>query len=405
MKFLINKSVLGTENNFIISDDEFIVQNHNKDNIWTIDKNEESIKSITLISSLNLLKIPQIYTSTHQRQFEILGVKNPNWVLSLGKQNFKNYISKIKKYVSNEFSEINSNAYYSTTFIEGRQTLFKLSEPNICMETLARHKKAADVRNLKLLQSFADCKKTKYSQSSSVTGRLSVMSGPNILHLKREHRDILVSRYGKEGAIIQLDFKSLEPRILALLQKDNVPNDIYSDIVSFIGKNIDRDLVKKATLATIYGMSRYNLATMLNIKDTKEIIEKINEYFGISLFQKSLIIDLAKNKKIQNFYGRNIFVEQGNEHLLVNYFTQSTGVDVSLVGFNQIIDNIKKQDLSIEPIFVLHDALILDVHKNSIKQLKNIIKDGIIIPGFNNNKFPLELSLFYKRIKNDTTLT
>ena len=49
MKFLINKSVLGTENNFIISDDEFIVQNHNKDNIWTVDKNEESIKSITLI--------------------------------------------------------------------------------------------------------------------------------------------------------------------------------------------------------------------------------------------------------------------------------------------------------------------------------------------------------------------
>ena len=190
-----------------------------------------------------------------------------------------------------------------------------------------------------------------------------------------------------------------------MLQKDNVPNDIYSDIVSFIGKNIDRDLVKKATLATIYGMSRYNLATMLNIKDTKEIIEKINEYFGISLFQKSLIIDLAKNKKIQNFYGRNIFVEQGNEQLLVNYFTQSTGVDVSLVGFNQIIDNIKKQCLSIEPIFVLHDALILDVHKNSIKQLKNIIKGGIIIPGFNNNKFPLELSLFYKRIKNDTTLT
>lgn len=230
-----------------------------------------------------------------------------------------------------------------------------------------------------------------------MTGRLSIESGPNILHLKREHRDIFVSRFGEDGAILQVDFKSLEPRILALLQKDDVPNDIYTDIVKFIGKDIDRDLVKKATLATIYGMSRYNLATMLKVDNTKEIIEKINEYFGISLFQKSLSIDLAENKKIQNFYGRNIFVEQGNEHLLVNYFTQSTGVDVSLMGFNQIIDNIKKEELNIDPVFILHDALILDVHKDSVKQLKNIIQDGIIIPGFKNNRFPLELSLFYKR--------
>ena len=273
------------------------------------------------------------------------------------------------------------------------------------METLVHNKKTADVRNMKLLQSFAQNKEIKYSQSASVTGRISVSSGPNILHLKREHRNILVSRYGSDGAILQVDFKSLEPRILALLQKDNVPDDIYSDIVKFIGKDINRDLVKKATLATIYGMSRYNLATMLKVKDTKEIVEKINEYFGIPLFQKSLIIDLADNNKIQNFYGRNIFVDQGNEHLLVNYFTQSTGVDVSLVGFNQIIDNIKKEMLNIEPIFVLHDALILDVHKDIFKQLKNIVRDGIIVPGFKHNKFPLELSLFYKRIKNDTAHT
>ena len=197
----------------------------------------------------------------------------------------------------------------------------------------------------------------------------------------------------------------MEPRILALLQKDDVPDDIYSDIVKFIGKDINRDLVKKATLATIYGMSRYNLATMLKVKDTKEIVEKINEYFGIPLFQKSLIIDLADNNKIQNFYGRNIFVEQDNEHLLINYFTQSTGVDVSLIGFNKIIDDIKKEELNVDPIFIIHGALILEVHKDSVKQLKNIIRDGIIIPGFKHNKFPLELSLFYKKDKNDTTLT
>ena len=405
MKFLIHNSALGSKNHFVINDNEFITQNHNNENLWSIDKYDESVKSLTLISALNSHNQPQISAKVQQKPFDILGVKSPNWILSLGKQNFKDYVAKIKKYVENELVFISSNPYYSTTFIEGRQSLFKLSQYNICMETLACHKKTTDIRNLKLLQSFANNQKVKYSQSSSVTGRLSVRSGPNILHLKREHRDILTSRHGADGAILQVDFKSLEPRILALLQKDDVPDDIYSDIVKFIGKDINRDLVKKATLATIYGMSRYNLATMLKVKDTKEIVEKINEYFGIPLFQKSLIIDLADNNKIQNFYGRNIFVEQGNEHLLINYFTQSTGVDVSLVGFNQIIDNIKKEELNVDPIFILHDALILDVHKDSVKQLKNMIRDGIIIPGFKHNRFPLELSLFYKRTKNDTALT
>jgi hypothetical protein len=397
VKFLIHNSALGSNNHFVINGDEFVTQNHNNENLWSIDKCDESIKCLTLISALNFHDLPQISNDVQQKPFDLLGVKSPNWILSLGKQNFKDYIVKAKEYVENELKFMSDNPYYSTTFIEGRQSLFKLSQYNICMETLAYHKKAAGIRNIKLLQSFANNKKVKYSQSSSVTGRLSVKSGPNILHLKREHRNILTSRHGADGAILQIDFKSLEPRILALLQKDDVPDDIYSDIVKFIGKDINRDLVKKATLATIYGMSRYNLATMLKIKDTKEIVEKINEYFGIPLFQKSLIIDLADNNKIQNFYGRNIFVEQDNEHLLINYFTQSTGVDVSLVGFNQIIDDIKKEEINVDPIFILHDALILDVHKDSVKQLKNIIRGGIMVPGFKHNKFPLELSLFYKK--------
>lgn len=404
MKFQIHKNILGTNRHFMIDNDVFTARADLDSDIWTID-NHSTPKSLSLISFLNNRKIPQISNETQRKPFELLDIKNPNWVLSLGKQNFKNYIENIKLYVKKELDYFAANPYYTTTFIDGRQSLFKLLQHDICMETLAYHVNTADIRNSKLLQSFTNNQKIKYSQSSSITGRLSVEAGPNILHLKREHRDILKSRYGNEGAILQIDFKSLEPRILALLQKDEVPNDIYSDIVKFIGHDIGRDLVKKATLATIYGMSRYNLATMLNTNNTKEIVEKINEYFGISLFQKSLSIDRSENNKIQNLYGRNIFVDQGNEHLLINYFTQSTGVDVSLLGFNQIIDDIKREALKAEPIFILHDALIVDVHKDSVKQLKNIIRDGIIIPGFNDNKFPLDLSLFYKRIKNDTTPT
>ena len=96
MKFLINKSVLGSKSHFVISDNEFISQNHNNENLWSIDKCDESIKSLTLVSSLNSRTIPQISNEIHKKQFDLLGVKDPNWILSLGKQNFKEYIRKIK---------------------------------------------------------------------------------------------------------------------------------------------------------------------------------------------------------------------------------------------------------------------------------------------------------------------
>jgi DNA polymerase I-like protein with 3'-5' exonuclease and polymerase domains len=352
-----------------------------------------------VVSIINNRRPPTITSELHEKAFEQLGVTNINWPLTLGIERFKEFIDQSRKYVSFEENFIIENEYYSGTFIDGRSVLFSLEDYLVDTIVLKRHLKNTDVRNLKLLNEFRRQEKIKYTQTASVTGRLSVASGPNILHLKREHRDILTSRHGTDGAIIQLDFKSLEPRILALIRQDDVPDDLYTDISTMCNNNIDRELAKKATLAIIYGMSRNNLGNLLRVGNANEIFNHISDYFGIRHLHDALLNSIDNSGLIQNFYGRNIYVDKESEHLLVNYFTQSTGVDVSLLGFRQIIDSIKKEELTISPLFVLHDALILDVHKNSIKHLKNMIKDGIMIPGFKQNKFPLDLSLFFKRTK------
>ena len=399
MEFSVSKNALNTSYDFIVTDDTF-TSTSEKHNNWSVD-NCSTRKSLDVVSIINGRSVPTIVNELHDKAFDCLGITNPNWPLSLGKVHFKRYIEEVKEYAEKELKFIDKNTYYSEEFLTGRSVLFDLQDYTIDRFKLKRHLETTDVRNMKLLNEFRRQEKIVYTQTASVTGRLSIRSGPNILHLKREHRDILQSSYGDDGAVIQIDFKSLEPRILALIKTDNVPDDLYTDISNMCENKIDRNLAKKATLAIIYGMSRNNLSNLLRTGNSDEIFDHISEYFGIRHLHDALLssIDDETNSHIQNFYGRNIYVDKTNDHLLVNYFTQSTGVDVSLLGFRQIIDNIKKEELTIKPLFVLHDALILDVHKNSIKQLKNIIRGGIMIPGFKQNRFPLDLSLFYKRTK------
>jgi hypothetical protein len=403
VEFVISKNILGTKKDFIVQDDTFTVTSEHT-NEWSVD-GCSTLKSLDVVSIINKRSAPKITSEIHANAYSQLGVDKINWVHALGLENFKRFVDATREYAEKEQNFIKENNYYSDEFLTGRSVLFDLEEYTIDTLALKNHIKNSDVRNLKLLNEFRRQEKIKYTQTASITGRLSVKSGPNILHLKREHRNILQSKHGSDGAIVQLDFKSLEPRILALVKQDDVPVDLYTDISVMCNNSIDRELAKKATLAIIYGMSRGNLNNLLRVNNSDEIFNHISDYFGIRNLHDALVNSIDDNGVIQNLYGRNIYTSKENDHLFVNYFTQSTGVDVSLLGFRQIIDNIKKEELTIDPLFVLHDALILDVHKNSIKQLKNITKDGIIIPGFKHNRFPIDLSLFYKGIKNDTAST
>ena len=71
----------------------------------------------------------------------------------------------------------------------------------------------------------------------------------------------------------------------------------------------------------------------------------------------------------------------------MNHYLQSTGVDVSLESFRWIIDKLKTEKINAIPIFVIHDAIILDV-KSGVDRIKDIVSDGIPIQKL-NKKFPV----------------
>lgn len=81
-------------------------------------------------------------------------------------------------------------------------------------------------------------------------------------------------------------------------------------------------------------------------------------------------------KFVTNFYGRRVKTETA--HTLVNHYVQSTAVDVAMLGFLNILDyvaEIGKED-EIVPMFILHDALVLDIHENSFSMINGLCKLG-----------------------------
>ena len=72
-------------------------------------------------------------------------------------------------------------------------------------------------------------------------------------------------------------------------------------------------------------------------------------------------------------------------------YIQSTAVDVALQGFEQICDAAQAID-GVDPIAVVHDAIWLDVHRDCVKQVKQLKELGARIPDFEID-FPLGVEL------------
>ena len=234
-----------------------------------------------------------------------------------------------------------------------------------------------------------------YDQSSSATGRLTIKKGPNILTLNREYRDILISRY-EGGQILNIDFVSLEPRILYGINKGQPPEDIYSTISSelFDGE-VARKTIKAATIGTIYGLSSRKFASMIGEDDlvkAAEILRGVRHFFKLSKLSSKLVIENKETGSISNFYGRPLVPgEKATSNILVSHYVQSTGVDVSLMGFNSLIKKFKSESLDCCPIFIIHDAILVDAHPAHVSKIKSIAKEGLNIPGF-DFKFPIDVS-------------
>ncbi len=282
---------------------------------------------------------------------------------------------------------------YIENLLNQEKVYEKLSEYKIDMLTLNLYKRLEKNDGLKeLLESFKnEIPKIRYTRSNIVSGRLSIVKGPRLINLPKKYRNILKSRFAY-GEICMIDFVSLEPRVARYVVGESAGKDIYQDVCDKMEFQVDRSVMKRAVISILYGGGE-NLEIGELSPDKIEIIRKsLHEYFNIKY-----LLELAMKRDEWGFYrsywGRPIhWGEDVRLNQVLNGYIQSSAVDVALNGFLKLTQEF---DEGIRPLFFIHDAMFVDVKKDSKQNLVNIVNQG-----YNCNSlghFPLNLELISER--------
>ena len=399
MMICVNSEFLGTRQHLIyqVDDGEYCWSSQIPEKAWVFGC-QNSLYSLDVLFDLLGIEKPEIAVQSHVRSFKILSA-NENidipWHQVLPPHEFRQLIFRLLTGLENTLRGFASTDYMET-FVAKRSLLTRLTRAHVdrpLLSSYLRDEENSTVRST--LRSFIPANDSiaqavVYNQANTVTGRLTIESGPQVLTLPKKYRNILTSRY-PGGSIMQVDFTSLEPRVARLATGLQAEDDVYIQLSrDLFGSSLQRDEVKIAVLCALYGVSQRRLSKMLGAGfHASTIIREIKEFFGIPELIKNLKNQLIVNHKIKNHFGRIIEPDKSEDNILINHYIQSTAVDAAMVGFLGLLDMIAK--LNVEPLFIIHDALVLDISPDAMQEVELILEQGLNVPSL--GVFPVELSV------------
>ena len=222
-----------------------------------------------------------------------------------------------------------------------------------------------------------------YDQMGSVTGRLTVHSGPQILTLRRDMRRVLrPTRRGRR--LLMVDFVSHEPRVTLALAGREAPLDIYGWFQEEWMPSSTRDAAKGAIISTLYGMSPSSLAERLECThvEARVINEAVRVAFGLDRLEKEMTASYAASGHILSAFGRRNRPSSGSPGVLVNSHIQSTAHDVAMEGFREILGMCAASLIEPFVFFYIHDAMILEIPERDEARLRSLLSVPVQVPGF-----------------------
>ena len=366
--------------------------------VWVYSNSHRSdYRNIGVVADIFNIEISDIIPAIHRNSMSELNVEGVlvPWHLVIRDDVYKKRISTSLETLWHVIDVLNTTGY-SDTYVKIAMFLEMLSRASMNVQALERHKR--DETNPTILSTLATfepdpcglAKRVVYDKTATSTGRLVVDSGPRILTLPTRCRDIVGSRY-PHGLPLQVDFISIEPRVALFVNGVEPPRDIYSFIASELFDNkLDRSQVKLATLCALYGVSEHRLRKMLgNEFETRQVITGLKEFFGFNKQVRLLKDELSERGYITNTFGRPIVVDDLNDNIIFNHFIQSSATEASILGFHQLFEMMKRQELDCIPIFLIHDALVIDTNKKFMDSIIKLCHGGIDIPGLGN--FPVDI--------------
>lgn len=320
------------------------------------------------------------------RAFESLGIspRSVSWAMALGKSRFSKRIQAVTKAIQ-EITRDPDLVRYVETYGKGNELLRSLQRPKIDVERMRLHRSETPggPAVLSALASFSPDEsghptEIEYDRAATATGRLKVSRGPAILTLQKEYRDIITSQTG--GSIWEVDFVSLEPRVALNIMGASPPRDIYEgvrDRLNMVG--VTRSAIKQAVISALYGSSSSALAEALGgRREAQGLIREVKEYFRVTDLVARLRSEMDRaGGRLHNYYGRPLIDAKSDDpdSKLISHYLQSTAVDVALLGFKDLSSRLSAS--GVLPIYVIHDAVILDIPAGLEVQLQEECRAGV----------------------------
>ncbi len=254
-----------------------------------------------------------------------------------------------------------------------------------------------------------------YSRTETQTGRTKVTYGKNVLKFSKQEK---LSLLGTDKVNYSLDYSSIEPSFLLSYAKQHFWDDnlkakldfflsketsfsVYSFIIYLLKQDYGIEdvlpsFIKPILISLIYGASRET--AIHNFKAEKEsqkisflksddfivdsIIQTIEQIYFLSKIREKLHNDWIKNdrKFFQNFYGRKIKTNSSfEEYKLISFFSQSSAVDVCMLGFLKVVNKIEKSFKGIlKPCFLIHDSIVVQGEKDYLEAVLELSKIGCV---------------------------
>ena len=328
-------------------------------------------------------QLPSIIPQEFRKAMDIIGNNDINipWHHVVPRKKYLKAIEDALGVMWELFSKLQKSSYMST-FIDVSNFINSMQRARI--DTTKINNYIKNEKNASVLSTLASFQpaanemalKVTYSNCRTVTGRMTVLQGPRILTMPVNYRDIISSTY-KDGLILELDFKSLEPRIALTLAGKDSPYDVYDEISKkLFSEKLKRSEVKIAVLCALYGASTQKLNVILDSQfNAGDVIRRVKEYFCYNDITNSLRQKYDRDGFISNAFGRPIFCESNRGNILYSNLVQSTASDAAILGFKKLLDEIYFISGNVRPLFIVHDALILDTGDDSwLAQIHNFVE-------------------------------
>lgn len=271
--------------------------------------------------------------------------------------------------------------------------------------------KSTYVDTLPLLVSSVDNRvHASFNQAATTTGRLS-SSNPNLQNIPirtevgSRIRKAFVPADKNASVILSADYSQIELRFLAHCSRDDelieafcADEDIHTMTAAKVFEvpveGVEKDMRYKAkavNFGIIYGQSRYGLAKSLNISSAAAQLF-IDKYFAtypkVKQFMDSSIQYAYDHGYVETMYGRKRYlqdelsssnrqIKEFGERAAINAPLQGAAADLVKLAMIDVYKQLTERNLKSKMIIQVHDELVLEVAKDELQEVKEIVKTAM----------------------------